>query len=201
MSKFQQKRSVIILAISKDNPWNIYGYCPGYEKTKFPTSGWSRRRVYLFECDRAWKDQYLYHDDTGLYGMTGKERWDFYYKNKIESYNGWSARKQMHGKVTMLKKLLKAKSGTVCGRSPNEYNWKFAKQTAAMLQKELNKDGYKNFEVKCFRVGSKICPVEVDFTERQEMFYCSSKYNRDRWTNPCFELKPLESQAQETLTI
>lgn len=186
MSKFQQKRSVIILAINKDNPWNIYGYCPGYEKTKFPTSGWSRRRVYLFESDRGWES---IHNDNSLYGMTGKERWNSYYNSMTEG-PGWSrTKKQILGKVTMLKKLIRAKSGDVCGRTPNEYNWKSAKQEAARLQKDLNRNGYKNFEVRCFRVGSKICPVEVDFTERQEMFYCPNKWNKDRWINPCFEYK------------
>lgn len=194
MSKFQQKRSLIILAISKDNPRDIYGYCPGYKKTKFPTSGWSRGRVYLFEGDRTWKDEYLYHDDTGLYGMTGKERWNSYYKNMTSGYCGLATRRYLHGKVTMLKKLIRATRGTVCGRSPNEYNWKFAKQTATRLQRDLSRDGYKNFEVRCFRVGSKSCPVEVDFTERQKMFYCPGKYDRDRWTNPCFQMKPLEDK-------
>lgn len=194
MSKFQQKRSLIVLAISKDNPRDIYGYCPGYEETKFPTSGWKRRRVFLFECD-----SYL-SDCSGLYGKTGKERWNFYYKNKTEGPGWGSAKRQMQGKVTMLKKIIRSKSGTVCGRSQNEYNWKFAKQSAARLQKELNRSGYKNFEVRCFRVGSKSCPVEVDFTERKNMFYCPGKFSKERWMNPCFQLKPLESQAQETLT-
>lgn len=198
MSKFQQKRSVIILAISKDNPIDIYGYCPGYEKTKFPSSGWSRRRVYLFECDQCWESIYL-RNSTGLYGMTGKERWDF--KSKTEGCHGWSAKRQMLGKVTMLKKLLRSKpTHARCGRSPNEYNWKFAKQEAARMQKELNRNGHKNFEVRCFRTGSKICPVEVDLSERQEMFYCSSKWNKDRWMKPRFRLKPLEDK-QEPLTI
>jgi hypothetical protein len=32
------------------------------------------------------------------------------------------------------------------------------------------------------------------------MFYCPSKWNKDCWTNPRFQLKPLEDK-QETLTI
>jgi len=193
MSKFQQKRSIIILAIGKDDPRDIYGYCPGYEKTKFPSSGWSKRRVYLFECDQCWKDIYL-RNDTGLYGMTGKERWESYYKNKTEGHGWWSAKRQMHGKVTMLKKLIGTNGGDVCGRTPNEFNWKFAKQEAARMQKELNRNGHKNFEVRCFRVGSKTCPVDVDFSERQDMFYCSDKWSKERWTNPRFQLKPLEDK-------
>lgn len=188
MSKFQQKRSIIILAISKDNPWNIYGYCPGYEKTRFPSSGWSRRRVYLFECNHCLPK------DTGLYGLTGKERWDSYCSSVAEGYYGPETERYLHGKVTMLKKLIRSKRNTVCGRTPNEFNWKLVKCEAAKLQKELNRSDYKNFEVRCFRVGSKSCPVEVDFTERQEMFYCSSKWSKERWMNPCFEYK------QETLT-
>ena len=195
MSKFQQKRSLIILAISKDNPRDIYGYCPGYELTKFPTSGWSRRRVWLFECDRNQKAQYLCNDGTGLYGMPGKECWDSYFKSKTDGYNkgynAWLSMKQMKGKVTMLKKLIRSKRGSICGRSLNEYNWKYAKHEAARLQKELNRSGHKNFEVRCFRVGSKVCPVEVDFTERPDMFYCLSKWSKEHWMSPRFQLKPL----------
>ena len=126
--------------------------------------------------------------------MTGKERWKSYYKNKTEGPGWGRTKKQMQGKVTMLKKLIKAKSGRASGRSSNEYNWKFAKLSAARLQKDLNRNGYKNFEVRCFRAGSKICPVEVDFNERQEMFYCPSKWNKERWKRPHFQLKPLEDK-------
>ncbi len=191
MSKFQQNRSIIVLAIDKDNPGDIYGYCPGYEKTRFPSSGWSKKRVYLFGNQII--ESSVPHDN-GFYGMTGKERWESYYKNKTEGHGWGSAKRQMHGKVTMLKKLIRSRSGSVCGRSSNEYNWKFAKQSATRLQKDLNRNGYKNFEVRCFRVGSKICPVEVDFTERQEMFYCPGKWNKERWTNPRFQLKPPENK-------
>lgn len=196
MSKFQQKRSIIILASSKDNPRDIYGYCPCYDKARFRSSGWSRRRVYLFESNQGWEG---IHHDNDLYGMTGKKRWDSYYSTMTEGYCGPATRMYLHGKITMLRKLIRAKSGNVCGRTPNEYNWNLAKHEAARLQKDLNRNGYKNFEVRCFRVGSKSCPVEIDLTERQEMFYCPDKWNKNRWTNPRFQLKPLEDK-QEILT-
>ena len=68
--------------------------------------------MYLFECNLGWKS---IHHDNDLYGMTGKERWESYYKNKTEGHGWGSAKKQMQGKVTMLKKLIRSKSGSVCG--------------------------------------------------------------------------------------
>ena len=70
-------------------------------------------------------------------------------------------------------------------KATNQREWNWCKEQV----KKLNNRKANRCEWKVFRVGSKYCPVEVDFTEVKLMQSKKIKYDKYKYRNQPFKLK------------
>lgn len=70
-------------------------------------------------------------------------------------------------------------------KATNQKEWNWCKEQV----KRLNDRKANNCEWKVFRVGSKHCPVEVDFSELELMKSKKIEYDKYKYRNQLFKLK------------
>lgn len=69
-------------------------------------------------------------------------------------------------------------------KSTMEYYYRINKKDSDKLNKK-----YPEYEFKVFRIGSKHCPVKIDWTERILMKRKLTKLEKFNWRNPKFTLR------------
>lgn len=173
-----QRKYYIILAVKKDNSKDIVGFCEGSFNM-----GWQRGRVNLWDAnddDYVGKPLHKYFDE--YVKQLEKNR---LYGSDYEKY------RQLKGKKTMLRKRManhSYKNYHPCGRTRAEYQWNWVKHYSMWCGKHLRKKGY---EIRPYRVGSKFCPVEIDFTERIAIEKQQLKWDKFKWRNPPYRIKQI----------
>lgn len=173
-----QRKFYIILAIKNDDPNDIYGLCKISD-----TMRWQRSRVNLYVAD----------DGYDCVGEPVRERFRKFVEKLekdasryIEDYKKFE---QVKGKRTMLRKRManaRNEHFAPCGRSRAEYVWNQVKHHSMICGKYLCEQGY---EIRPYRVGSKFCPVEIDFTERIAFEKNQLKFSKFKWRNPPYRIR------------
>ncbi len=170
-----QRKYYIILAVKKDNPKDIVGFCEG----SFNIC-WKRNRVNLWEVN----------DNDDYVGKPARDNFNEMLKSLKKNYGSYSMKlRQMKGKKTMLRKQMSnhaCKNFHPCGRSRAEYLWNWVKHYSMWCGKHLRRQGY---EIRPYRVGSKHCPVVIDFTERIAIDKKQLKWDKFKWRNPIYRIK------------
>lgn len=171
-----RRKYYIILAVKKDDPNDIYGFVEG----SFSMS-WQRGRVNLWDANNGDFTGAPLHKYFDEYVKGLKE--NRLYGRDYEKY------RQLKGKKTMLRKRMANhayKNFHPCGRTPAEYEWNWVKHYSMISGKHLRSQGY---EIRPYRVGSKFCPVEIDFTERIAIEKQQLKWDKSKWRNPPYRIK------------
>lgn len=174
----------IALAINKNDPDDIWGLC----ENSFSMS-WERNRACLFTPNNM--EEKYYHVPMRKF-----------FKDNLKAENSWSKEKNIFkygwngetlnikGHKAYMKKLLtnfNYKYYHACARSNQEYEWHWCNHYAIRCSRFLaNK---KNYEIRCFRVNSKYCPVRIDLSVREGMNRRKIEYNKYEWRNANFVLK------------
>ena len=160
---YSKKKYYIILAVNPNDPEDIIGFV----EHSF-CMGWEKGRVVVWEAS----------NDDKFTGIPAKKA----FKKKISaSRYVWS--NEILGKKTRLRKQIAnpaSKKYSCCGRTPAEYMWNWVRHYSMYCGKELRKQGY---EIRPYRVGSKHCPVELDFTERVAMNKKQIPWDKYNWRN------------------
>lgn len=172
-----QRKYYIVLAIKKDDSADILGLC----EHSF-SMDWQCGRVNLWVAD----------DGKNYAGEPLRKHFHKFIE-QVEKGVSWCIgghkRLQLKGKKTMLRKKMadaRSKDFAPCGRSRAEYMWNWVKHYSMFCGKHLRKQGY---EIRPYRVGSKFCPVEIDFTERIAFEKNQLKWNKFNWRNPPYRIK------------
>lgn len=167
----------IALAINKNNPEDIFGLC----ENSFSMS-WERNCAKLFEPSII--DPVFYNVPLRIYVKVSN-------KNKSENTFRWCGREISNkGQKRKLRKVFTNKHNQlyhICGRTPEEYAWNWCNHYALFCSNFLKYR--KNYEIKCFRVNSKYCPVHVDLSVREGMERKKITFNKYEWRNANFVLK------------
>ena len=166
----------IALAINKHDPEDVLGLC----ENSFSMS-WEKYRVNLFAPPADTKE---------YYNIPLREYVKKYQKSNGDyefGFHGESIKSQ--GQRQKLRKVFtirKHKLYHACGRTPAEYEWKWCNHYAVSCSKLIpNKDDY---EIRCYRVNSKYCPVRVDLSVREGMNRHRLTFKKYDWRNAHFEI-------------
>ena len=172
-----KKKYYIILAVNPNDPEDIIGFV----EHSF-SMGWEKGRVVVWEASHErGEDEYK--------GTPAKKR--FNEKLRSGAYGFYDGSNAVKGRKTMLRKQIAdpaSKEFSCCGRTHSEYMWNWVRHYSMWCGKELRKKGY---EIRPYRVGSKFCPVELDFTERTAMSKKQIPYNKYNWRNVPYKNKKL----------
>lgn len=176
-----RRKHYIILAVKKDDPNDIYGFVEG----SFSMS-WQRGRVNLWTPPDDVDD-----DGKPFLGYPVRKNFQLLVERLQK---GWSMSdrerlRQLKGKRTIIRKQMANhahENFRPCGRTPAEYEWNWVKHYSMISGKNLRSHGY---EIRPYRVGSKFCPVEIDFTERTAMEKKQLKWDKFKWRNPPYRIK------------
>lgn len=174
-----RRKYYIILAVKKDDPKDIYGFC----EHSF-NMDWQRGRVNLWVAD----------DGRDYVGEPLREHFHKFVERLEKNASGWcfgdyKKFQQLKGKRTMLRKRMAShsyKDYHPCGRTRAEYQWNWVKHYSMWCGKHLREQGY---EIRPYRVGSKFCPVEIDFTERTAIENKQLEWDKFKWRNPPYRIK------------
>lgn len=174
-SDHTQRKYYIILAI-RNEPFDVLGMCEHSVCMK-----WHRDRVLIWDANES---DYIgkpvrHHFHEMIKNLE---------KNKYFSDN-WKRLQDLKGKRTMMRKKFASyayKNFHPCGRSSAEYQWNWVKHYSMWCGKDLRRKGY---EIRPYRVGSKFCPVTIDFTERDAISKDQIPWNKYVWRNPRFMIK------------
>jgi hypothetical protein len=173
-----QRKYYIVLAVKKDNLVDIRGLCEG----SF-SMDWQCGRVNLWIAD----------DGRDYAGKPVRKHFHKFVKQlekRASMFTGSHKKlQQLKGKRTMLRKqMANARNDNFapCGRSRAEYIWNWVKHYSMSCGKHLREQGY---EIRPYRVGSKFCPVEIDFTERIAIEKKQLKWDKFKWRNPPYRIK------------
>lgn len=161
-----KKKYYIILAVNPNDPEDIIGFV----EHSF-SMGWEKGRVVVWET--GGDDEYK--------GTPAKKA--FEKKARDMSRYVWHNEDKLKGRKTWLRKQMAnpaSKEFSCCGRTHSEYMWNWVKHYSMWCGKELRKKGY---EIRPYRVGSKFCPVELDFTERTAMSKKQIPWDKYNWRN------------------
>lgn len=166
----------IALAINKNDPTDIYGLC----ENSFSMS-WERNKANLFTPVKTGNDYYNVPIRKHFEKNIKKVLFQYGYNGETENIKG--------RKRVTIKRLsnMKWKFYHCCGRTLQEYEWKWCNHYAIICSRFLaNKE---NYDIKCFRVNSKYCPVKVDLSVREGMVRRKIPYKKYEWRNANFVLK------------
>ena len=159
-----KKKYYIVLAVNPNDPKDIIGFV----EHSF-SMGWEKGRVVVWEANDG--DEYT--------GIPAKKA----FKEKVQAEKSWYWTDKFKGKKTWLRKQIAnpaSKKFSCCGRTNAEYMWNWVRHYSMWCGKELRKKGY---EIRPYRVGSKHCPVELDFTERTAMSKRQIPWDKYNWRN------------------
>lgn len=170
----------IALAINKKDPNDIWGLC----ENSFSMS-WERNRANLFTPPNM-EEKYYHIPMRKFFKDKLKQGW----KTEIFKY-GWNGEDlNVKGLKNYMKKRLtdlNYKYYHACGRTVQEYEWHWCQHYAIRCSRFL--DNKQDYEIRCFRVNSKYCPVRVDLSVREGMSRKKIEYNKYEWRNANFVLK------------
>ena len=172
MKDHTSRKYYIILAI-KDKPFDVLGMC----EHSF-CMDWHRDRVMVWDANEGDYD-----------GKPAREHFKEMVNSlkKNEDYgDNWRTLRRMKGRMTAIRKQYSnhaSKDFCPYGRSTAEYKWNWMKHYAMWCGKHLRRKGYV---IRPYRVGSKFCPVDIDFTERTSMERRMLKWDKYKWKNPKF---------------
>lgn len=164
-----KKKYYIVLAVNPNDPEDIIGFV----EHSF-SMGWEKGRVVVWEAGG---------DDTAK-GISVKKASK---KRFSASRRTWF--NEIKGRKTLLRKQMAnpaSKEFSCCGRTHAEYMWNWVRHYSMWCGKELRKKGYV---IRPYRVGSKHCPVELDFTERTAMEKKQIPWDKYNWRNISYKSK------------
>ena len=160
-----KKKYYIILAVNPNDSEDIIGFV----EHSF-SMGWEKGRVNVWEAG----------GDDKYDGTPAKKA----FKERLQDgLYGWSWSNKIKGKKTWLRKQVAnpaSKDFSCCGRTNAECMWNWVRHYSMWCGKELRKKGY---EIRPYRVGSKFCPVELDFSERTAMSKKQIPWDKYNWRN------------------
>lgn len=161
-----KKKYYIVLAVNPNDPEDIIGFV----EHSF-SMGWEKGRVVVWEAN---------YGDT-FKGIPAKKA----FEKKLQD---WHYANEIKGRKTLLRKQMAnpaSKEFSCCGRTHTEYMWNWVRHYSMWCGNELRKKGY---EIRPYRVGSKHCPVELDFTERTAMSKNQIPWDKYNWRNVPYKI-------------
>lgn len=169
-----KKKYYIILAVNPNDPEDIIGFVEHSFRM-----GWEKGRVVVWEAEHErGEDEYK--------GVSVKKA----LKKKLQGGCDWYKPSiNFNGRKTMLRKQIAnpaSKEFSCCGRTHSEYMWNWVRHYSMWCGNELRKKGY---EIRPYRVGSKFCPVKLDFSERTAMSKKQIPYSKYNWRNIPYKSK------------
>ncbi len=181
----------VALVINKDNPREIYGM-DDWGK-------WLKGRVYLWDQKQILSKG---EDPKAPNGDFANER-----AKEKRKWLGVLGRQDWKGKMTLFnKRYTKIESKDFCphGRSSNEYMWVWVKHYAQSPFRRLQHNGFEEddrqlggntrnkFKLLVCRLGSKNCPITVDFSQINAFEKgIIKKISSDDWKRPRFTVKKI----------
>ena len=174
MDHSKKKKYYIILAVNLNDPEDIIGFVEHSFRM-----GWEKGRVVVWEAEHE-------RGDDEFRGIPVKKALE---KKLQGSHYGLSNEVKFKGRKTMLRKQMAnpaSEEFSCCGRTHTEYMWNWVRHYSMWCGQDLRKKGY---EIRPYRVGSKFCPVELDFSERTAMEKKQIPWNKYNWRNVPYKIK------------